>query len=277
MQLFPEGPQDVVLPDAGVHLGPVVAMVLATGGRAGSIRVDRLPVSTTSLWTRPARPDADDVPLSLHFRVKAALGFEHAVIDRYRIEVVRALRVGDRVGHHQRLRSVGPVTLTSRGPLRRWEVDLIVTDGSGDVVGVETFGAVGYVPGGRRRGPGSDSSQHPTRPAAPKVVERWTDRTISRAADACRVWAPVHHDRSAAVAAGLTGPIACTQHLAAMVEHAATVVGVPAELDLRMRRPVTAGTAPEVTIDPVGSSRLVVRVSQDGAVCARAAIRLAGT
>ena len=101
-----------------VELGPVVRMVEATGGRLADVRGDRLPVATTSLWSRSTRPDPDDLPLRLHFDVKARLGFEHAVITRHRTTVRRPSRVGDRIGHHQQLRSIGAPRPTPLGPGR---------------------------------------------------------------------------------------------------------------------------------------------------------------
>lgn len=245
---IPVGLQHVVAPGAVVELDPVARFVSATGGNVSAIRVDRLPIASTSLWTRPARSDwlrPEPVlrPLQLHFDVKAALGFEQAVVSRLRIDVVRPTRLGDRVGHHQQVRSVGPERTTALGPGRTWEVDHVLTDADGDVLQIETFTAVGYRPGegGRRLGTrGGDRSGD----RSDRTV--WSIRDLSRAAAACRVWAPVHHDPDAARRAGLPGVIACTQHLAAIAERADLAdVGSGRRpfldhLDLRMSRPVVA-------------------------------------
>ncbi|UDY37838.1 MaoC family dehydratase [Dermatobacter hominis] len=266
------GPHHRVPAGPVVELGPVVRMVRATGGRPADLRTDRLPVTTTSLWTRSDRPDADEVPLQLHFDVKARLGFEHAVITRHRTAVRRPTRVGDRIGHHQQLRSLGPSRMTPLGPGRDWEVDHVLTDADGEVLSIETFGAVGYVPTPRSVRPED---------LAP-AVEPWTTSGIARAAAACRVWAPAHHDPEAARRAGLPGVIACTQHLAAMAEHEARSAApageavVVARLDLRMRRPVVAGPAPIVSVRP-GRTRgeVVVRWEQRSEVTTVARVLLA--
>jgi hypothetical protein len=273
------GPQHRVPAGPVVELDPVARLVDAVGGPISAVRPDRLPVSTTSLWTRSERSDPDDVPLRLHFEVKARLGFEHAVIGRHRTSVRRAARVGDRIGHHQRLRSVGPPRTTPLGPGRAWEVDHVLTDAAGEVLSVETFSAVGYAPRpaarrSARRGDRRDEGGGRT--AGP-----WSASGIARAASACRVWAPVHHDPVAAQRAGLPGVIACTQHLAAVAELLALSTApegsrpVVAELDLRMRRPVVAGPAPAVTTHP-GRARgeVVVRWEQGGAVTTVARVRL---
>ena len=268
-----------VVPGVEVELGPVVRMTrLAGGPGVAALRVDRLPVTTTSLWTRSPVPDPAEIPLRLHFELKAELGFDHAVIDRFRIEVRRPTRVGDRVGHFQRVRSIGPPTSTALGPGRRWEVDHVLTDADGDVLSVETFAAVGYVPQRRTRprprpgvGPDRRSDGHESGP---------TDRSLSMAAASCRVWALVHHDPVAATRAGLPGVIACTQQLATVVERWALQSSWPGAtvrtLELQMRRPVVAGPVPEVVVGP-GRSRCerLVTVSQAGSERVRAAVRLA--
>jgi hypothetical protein len=263
-----------------VEPGPVIRMVTATGGRSADLRADRLPVSTTSLWTRSERPDPSDLPLRLHHDVKARLGFEHAVINRHRTSVRRPSREGDRIGHHQLLRSVGPPRLTPLGPGRDWEVDHVVTDADGEVLCVETFSAVGYEPG-----PRSIRPEGPVRPdgasGPPSGVGRWSLSTISRAAEACRVWTPVHHDPDGARRAGLPGVVACTQHLAAMAEQAAIdAVGagsIVAQLDLRMRRPVLAGPAPVLSVRTGrDTSELVLRWEQGGEVTTIARVVLRG-
>ncbi len=257
------GPHHRVAPGHEVELAPVVRMVEATGGRAADLRTDRLPVTTTSLWTRADRPDPDDLPLHLHFDVKARLGFEHAVITRHVTTVRRPARLGDRIGHHQELRSVGSPRPTPLGPGRDWQIDHVLTDAGGAVLSVETYTAVGYDPRPR--------SVRPAGSAAPGGEGRWSEVGVSRSTAACRVWAPVHHDPAAARRAGLPGVIACTQHLAAMAEHAAVSAAGPgsvvARLELRMRRPVVAGEAPRVSVRPGGSrDELVVRVEQSGEV-----------
>lgn len=232
----------------------------ATGGGVSALRVDRLPICSTSLWTRPAVPDPDDVPLRLHFDVKATLGFEHAVISRYRIAVVRRSRVGDWIGHHQVLRSVGPERSTALGWGRSWEIDHVLIDADGSVLQTETFTAVGYQPGQGstrpvRRSRVTDVSSpsaaaRPSAGAGPGGGRRGvvgvspTIGSLSRAAAACRVWAAVHHDPVAARRAGLPGVIACTQHLAALLEQAGLAEraesNAQAGLDLRMHSPMFA-------------------------------------
>lgn len=237
------------------------------------IRVDRLPVTSTSMWTRAAGPAPSEVPLSLHFEVKAALGFDHAVIVGHRTRVERATRVGDRVGHHQELRRIGPERRTVRGPGRSWEIDQVITDVHGAVLQIETFHAVGYRPVAGVRTAALDPDRRPVN----RDPGRWTDRSISRAAAALRVWTPVHHDIRAAQRAGLAGVIACTQHLAAAVEWAVVdVVGagsVVADLSLRMRRPVVAGSAPQLVVERgPGRGGLQVLVRQHGRLCCVATV-----
>ena len=160
-----------VAPGAPVTLDPVVRFWTATGGDVGMIRVDRLPITSTSLWTRPVRPDPDHVPLQLHFDVKEALGFEHAVIATHRTVLHRPSRVGDRVGHHQALRAIGPERMTALGRGRSWEVDLVLTDARGDLLQVETFSAFGYRPGTGSRA--SRARGHTLEPLGNGAGARW--------------------------------------------------------------------------------------------------------
>ena len=238
-----------VAPTAVVELGSVVRMWEATGGQVSALRSDALPLSSTSLWSRPAAVDPFDPldgPLRLHFDVKAALGFNHAVIARYRIHSERRTRVGDAVGHHQVLRRVGDERMTALGWGRSWDIDHVFTDADGLLLQTETFTAVGY----RWSNRGS-LRVDPT--ASGGDAAAWTIRSLSRAAAACRVWSPVHHDLDAARRAGLPGVIACTQHLAAVLEQEALravgavdavgsggVGGGVQRLDLRIRRPAFA-------------------------------------
>lgn len=281
MNRLPGDRHHEVGPGPVVELGPVVRMTQLAGGPSlAALRVDRLPVSTTSLWTRPPLPDPGDVPMRLHFELKAELGFEHAVIERCRIEARRPSRVGDRIGHFQRVRSIGPPTSTALGPGRRWEVDHVLTDESGEVLSIETFAAVGYVPQARsrsRRRPRPGPGSAPGRPAPERGG--LTDRGLSVAAAACRVWAPVHHDPMAATRAGLPGVIACTQQLVTVLERSALESAEPGStvrsLELHMRRPVTTGPALLVTIRPGASQReRQVTVSQSGSVRASCAVQL---
>lgn len=260
-----------------VRLDPVVRFVEATGAAAASIRTDRLPVTSTSLWTRSEVDDPDEVPLRLHFDVKAASGYDHAVIVGHRTEVRRPSRLGDLVGSHQVLRSIGPVGPTPLGPGRRWQVDLVLSDADEEVIQVETFTALGYRPGGPvnpsvRPEPRSERGSRVVGPAAPL----WWSRTIAAASAACRVWAPVHHDPDAARRAGLPGVIAATQHLVAIVEHAVGSLWDPGSigsLDLRLRRPVTVGPAPEVAVEWGRRGKVAtVRLRQAGVVCCEAAV-----
>lgn len=263
-------------PATVVGMGPVAALADAVGVGVGWLRSDRLPASSTSLWTRPERPDLSVVPLALHFEVKAALGFDHAVIVGHRTTVRRASRVGDRIGHHQELRSIGPVRPTSLGPGRSWSVDHVLTDHTGAVLQVETFTAVGYDPSGAggtsRRGAGSVRRRG-------EGPSRWTRSTISRAAAAARVWAPVHHDPAAAHRAGLPDVIACTQHLAMVVERAALEASGTrgpralrvATLDLRIRRPVVAGTSPRIVA--IDGSRVEISLAMLDGPAAHAVLR----
>lgn len=229
-----------VAPGAPVTLDPVVRFWTATGGDVGMIRVDRLPITSTSLWTRPVRPDPDHVPLQLHFDVKEALGFEHAVIATHRTVLHRPSRVGDRVGHHQALRAIGPERMTALGRGRSWEVDLVLTDARGDLLQVETFSAFGYRPGTGSRASRPRGAGQGRQGDSPGV----SGHRIRAAAAASRVWAPVHHDVVAARRAGFDGVIACTQHLAAIAEQTrlreARPHGSVRVLEVRMGRPVVA-------------------------------------
>jgi len=261
--------------DEEVQLAPVVRFVEATRGKVASIRANRLPVASTSLWTRSAFDDPAEIPLRLHFEVKDALGFDHAVIVRHRTSVVRQTRTGERIGSHQQLRSVSGTSRTPLGPGRRWEVDLVLFDARERVVQVETFTALGYRPEAPTARPVRTGPPRPD-PGTRSGEARWTDRTIARAAAACRVWAPVHHDPVAARRADLPGVIACTQHLVAMVEHSVGSLWEPGSvgcIDIRFRRPVAAGPAPVVTVQPGrGRSDARVRVVQAGAVSCEATV-----
>lgn len=256
-----------------MELGPVVRFVEATGGSVASIRSDRLPVASTSMWTRSAHPDADEIPLRLHFEIKAALGFRHAVIVGHRTEVRRPSRLGERIGSHQELRSVGAPGPTPLGPGRRWEIDLVLTDADGDALQVETFSALGYRPEHRREG---STRQAADLTGGPGQDPSWSDRTIARAATACRVWAPVHHDPVVARRAGLPGVVACTQHLVSIIERSVGSLWAPGSmeaLDVRLRRPVVAGPAPQVALDAGPGRRLArVRIRQAGALCCDATV-----
>lgn len=236
-------PHHVVAAETTVQLGPIARMWTATGGDVSQLRVDRLPISSTSLWTRSADPHAREVPLQLHFEVKAALGFGHAVIAAHRTAVTRPTRVGDRVGHHQVLRSIGPERMTALGWGRSWDVDHVLTDADGETLQIETFSAVGYRPGSATSGQPRLTTAAVV-PAGSDVATGWTGHRIRAAAAACRVWAPVHHDPVAARRAGLPGVIACTQHLVAIAEQARlrctdAVCGVRV-LEVRMGQPMVA-------------------------------------
>jgi acyl dehydratase len=203
-----------------------------------------LPASSLSAWMRPPDPGGPP-PLALHGELKELLGLPSAVIVGYELELRRPVVAGEPIAHHQRLRRVGPPERTRLGTGRRWEIEVAYTDGVGRPVGRECYRAVGYAPGPAADGSapvGAASRRPPEEGVPPVVVEVDVTEGLVRASSAAfRDWAPVHHDRASARAAGLPGLIMSTPSLAGWAERAVCEAGPVLGVELRMRAPVVAG------------------------------------
>ena len=95
-------------------------------------------------WSVLMRSCAEPNPLQLHFDVKEALGFQHALITENRIVADAGPAVGGRYRHQQVLRSVGVESERSVGVGRSWRIDVEYLDAGGTVVAVESYEAFGY-------------------------------------------------------------------------------------------------------------------------------------
>ncbi|HPB46760.1 MAG TPA: hypothetical protein PLP95_12965 [Microthrixaceae bacterium] len=97
-------------------------------------------------WSVLMRACAEPNPLQLHFDVKDALGYRHALITEHRVVAESAPAIGGRYSHQQILRTVGREQDRSIGRGRSWRIDVEHLDAGGTVVAVESYEAFGYHP-----------------------------------------------------------------------------------------------------------------------------------
>jgi acyl dehydratase len=104
-----------------------------------------------SVWFRPHRwspgRTEEAVPLQVHFDMKVRLQLPEAIISDNTIVFHEPVRVGDVITSCQRLRSVSDEKTTKLGTGRFWVIDVEYRNQRGDVVGVESYTAFGYVKG----------------------------------------------------------------------------------------------------------------------------------
>jgi len=112
------------------------------------------PPTTLSLWMRPHywQPGAagEQVALKVHFDLKAAFDLPEAVMTDNTLILHDPVRPGDRISHHQVLRSVSGPKTTKLGTGRFWVIDIEYHNQRGELVGVESYTGFGY-----RRGEGA--------------------------------------------------------------------------------------------------------------------------
>lgn len=106
------------------------------------------PPTTLSLWMRPHywEPGAvgEQVALKVHFDLKERFGLPEAVMTDNTLVFHEPVRPGDRIGHHQVLRSVSPPKTTKLGTGRFWVIDIEYHNQRGELVGVESYTGFGY-------------------------------------------------------------------------------------------------------------------------------------
>jgi len=110
--------------------------------------------TTLSLWMRPHywEPGAsgEQVALKVHFDLKEWFGLPEAVMTDNTLILHDPVRPGDRISHHQVLRSVSGPKTTKLGTGRFWVIDIEYHNQDGALVGIESYTGFGY----RREGTG---------------------------------------------------------------------------------------------------------------------------
>jgi acyl dehydratase len=107
-----------------------------------------LPPSTLSLWMRPhywePGANSEQVPLAIHFDLKDAFQLPEAVMTDNTLTFFEPVRPGDRISHHQVLRSVSSPKTTKLGVGRFWVIDVEYHNQHEALVGRETLTGYGY-------------------------------------------------------------------------------------------------------------------------------------
>lgn len=251
-----------------------------TFGWTRSVDRSTVPRLAYSTFLRPAAPAEGAAPTGviLHDELKRALDLPVAIAVGYELELLGDLRCGQRLEAVERIAELGEERSTSLGPARGWVIDVAATTTDGVPVGVERFRMLGYRPGG--------SGRRSSAPRAVDVAAEWTEELeidatmIQRSARANRVWALAHHDRDAAVAAGLTDIILDTSSQVALFTSAARARrrrpnAEPSRVSLTMRRPVLPGST--LVICGVDDGRsATVWATVDGRETSRAVITFEG-
>jgi acyl dehydratase len=106
------------------------------------------PPTTLSLWMRPHywEPGAagEQVALRVHFDLKALFELPEAVMTDNTLTFHEPVRPGDRISHHQVLRSVSEPKTTKVGTGRFWVIDVEYRNQRDELVGVESYTGFGY-------------------------------------------------------------------------------------------------------------------------------------
>jgi len=107
------------------------------------------PPTMLSVWMRkhrwtPSRPE-EGLALQVHFDMKERLHLPEAIISENTIVFHEPVRIGDLISSCQRLRSVSDEKTTKLGTGRFWVIDVEYRNQGGDLVGVESYTAFGYV------------------------------------------------------------------------------------------------------------------------------------
>lgn len=201
------------------------------------------PPTMLSVWFRPHHWAPGRVtphlPLQIHFDLKERLGLPEAIMSDNTIVFYDPVRLGDVLRTRQILRSVSDEKTTRLGTGRFWVIDVEYTNGTGALVGVESYTGFGYrrsespaagspAAGSPAAGSPAAGSSGPGRGAAdgagtgrcgatgvghPAVLvsevavgDRLTElshevtaTTVVLGALASRDWRPMHHDKQFAI------------------------------------------------------------------------------
>jgi acyl dehydratase len=107
------------------------------------------PPTTLSLWMRPHywQPGAagEQVALKVHFDLKELFELPEAVMTDNTLILYEPVRPGDRISHHQVLRSVSEPKTTKLGSGRFWVIDIEYHNQRNELVGIESYTGFGYV------------------------------------------------------------------------------------------------------------------------------------
>jgi len=106
------------------------------------------PPTTLSLWMRPHywQPGAagEQVALKVHFDLKELFELPEAVMTDNTLILYEPVRPGDRISHHQVLRSVSEPKTTKLGTGRFWVIDIEYHNQREELVGIESYTGFGY-------------------------------------------------------------------------------------------------------------------------------------
>ena len=106
------------------------------------------PPTTLSLWMRPHywEPGAsgEQVALKVHFDLKERFGLPEAVMTDNTLILYDPVRPGDRISHHQVLKSVSSPKTTKLGSGRFWVIDIEYHNQRRALVGIESYTGFGY-------------------------------------------------------------------------------------------------------------------------------------
>jgi acyl dehydratase len=101
-----------------------------------------------SVWFRPHHwapgRTGQALPLQVHFDLKECFGLPEAVMTDNTIEFHAPVRMDDVLRTHQVLRSVSDEKTTKLGTGRFWVIDVVYTNGGGELVAVESYTGFGY-------------------------------------------------------------------------------------------------------------------------------------
>ncbi len=106
------------------------------------------PPTTLSLWMRPhywePGAEGEQVALKVHFDLKEIFGLPEAVMTDNTLILHDPVRPGDRISHHQVLKSVSGPKTTKLGSGRFWIIDIEYHNQRGELVGIESYTGFGY-------------------------------------------------------------------------------------------------------------------------------------
>lgn len=241
---------------------------------------DVAPAVMFTTFVRPLMPptigEVAPTGVVLHDDLKVLLGLPVAIATGYELKVLGDVRVGDQLVSVERIAELGEERETKLGRGRNWVIEVSTSTLDGTPVGVERFRMLGYQPG---------TSGTPTsRTDETRVDPEWSDEIsidehfIIAAATANHVWAPAHHVREAARAAGLVDIILDTSSQVALFAGSAQRRRPHQRIrsvELSMKRPILPGVT--VTMSGVSDSdSSSISASVDGREVSRALISFSG-
>jgi acyl dehydratase len=107
------------------------------------------PPAMLSVWMRGHHwspdPAGSELPLQVHFDLKRELDLPEAVISGYSLTLHDPVRIGDLLRVRQVLRSVSGLKTTKLGRGRFWVIDVEYFRPGGELAGVESYTAFGYL------------------------------------------------------------------------------------------------------------------------------------